>query len=128
MKNILIIFTLLMTLCCYTIPAKAQKAYEILNYIAIIDGHQATLQLADGYLLASKVTIRYKLGGQVFSPSLNELDAQGDLRFDAITEAKKYKDKMGSWIILKNLDEPHNSAQIKAVYWNGQVQKVIVFK
>lgn len=127
MKNTLIIFSLFISLYCST-SAQAQKAYDVINYKAIVYGNQTTLQLTDGYLLASKVIIRSKLGDQVYSPSANEPDARGDLRFDAIKSTGRYKDNKGSWITLKKLNEPDYPSQIKAVYWDGKVQKIVVFK
>ena len=125
MKNTLVILSLLISLCCTT-SAKAQKAYEIITYKATVYGRPATLQLADGYLLASKVIIRSKFGDQVYTPSAD--DAQGDLRFDVVKATGRYKDSKGSWLTLKKLDGPDYPSQLKAVYWDGKMQKVIVFK
>lgn len=127
MKNTLLILSLLITLGCTT-SAKAQKAYDMISYKSIIYGSQATLQLADGYLLASKVTIRSKFGDQVFAPSANEPDARGDLRFASVKSNGRYKDNTGSWLTLKKLNDPEYPAQIKAVYWDGKMQKSVTFK
>lgn len=119
---------LLFTLVSAGNSARAQKAYDILSYKATIKGNQATLQLADGYLLASKLIIRSKFGEQVFAPSADEQDAQGDLRFDAVKGIGKYKDNKGSWLTLKKIAGPKYPAQLQAIYWDGKVQKTFIFK
>ncbi|GAA4328826.1 hypothetical protein GCM10023149_33020 [Mucilaginibacter gynuensis] len=63
----------------------------MISYKTTIAGKATTLQLADGYLLASKVKILSKLGNQEFSPSADEPDAKGDLRFDPVN-SKNNKD------------------------------------
>ena len=52
-------YTCLLILIGLTLPmqAQAQKAYDILAYRADMYGNQAKLELADGYLLASKITM-----------------------------------------------------------------------
>ena len=108
--------------------AQAQKAYDNITYKTTIYGNRTTLQLADGYLLASKITIHSKFGDQVFACSANEPDDQGDLRFDAVKGTGKYKDNKGSWLTLKKLAGQQYPSQIKAVYWDGKMQSVMVFK
>jgi len=127
MKNSLTLVGIFIILCCAA-PAKAQKAYDIITFKTRIYGNPATLQLADGYLLASKVTVQSKSGYQVFTPSAAEADAQGDLRFDVATGTGKFKNIKGSWICLKKMNSPDYSSSIKAVYWDGKVQKTVVFK
>lgn len=126
MKNTLTILSLLIALC-YGTSVQAQKAYDIIRYKAIVYGNQTTLQLADGYLLASTVIIRSKFGDQVFSPSSVEPDAQGDLRFDAAKSTGRFKNNKRSWITLKKLNGQEYPSRIKAVYWDGKVQKAVVF-
>ena len=127
MKNTLIVLSLLITLGCTT-AARAQKAYDIISYQSMIYGNQATLQLADGYLLASKITIRSKFGNQVFAPSANEPDARGDFRFDPVKPTGRYKNNAGSWLTLKKFNDAKYPLQIKAVYWDGKIQKAVIFK
>ena len=127
MKHTLRLLCLVITLCC-AVPAKAQKAYTTITYRTSIDGNQATLQLTDGYLLASKVTIRSKFGNQVFSPAADEADAQGDFKLDASRGTGKFKHNSGSWLTLKKMNGPDYPTQIKAVYWDGKVQKTVIFK
>src|SRR5207244_4279733 len=104
MKNILRILSLLLIPLFYTTSVKAQKAYDMISYKAIIYGNQAKLQLADGYLLASKVTISSNFGDQVFSPSAAEPDARGDLRFDVVEATGRFKNSKGSWLKLKKMN------------------------
>jgi hypothetical protein len=126
MKNTLIILNLLIALCINS--AKAQKAYDIITYKTNIYGNQAILQLADGYLLASKVIIHSKFGNQEFAPSADEPDTKGDLRFDAIKGYGRFKDNKGSWLMLKKINGQVYPKQIKAVYWDGKMQKNVFFK
>ena len=122
-----------LTLLCFVVlygavPAKAQKAYDVIRYQTIINGSPATLQLADGYLLASKVTIYSKSGNQVFSPSAGEADAQGNLRFDLAMGTGRFKNNKLSWLTLKKMNIPEYASLIKAIYWDGKVQKTVIFK
>jgi hypothetical protein len=112
----------------YTTSVKAQKAYAMISYKAIIYGSQANLQLADGYILASKVTIFSKLGNQVFSPSASEPDSRGNLRFDVVEATGRLKNNKGSWLKLEKINGSAYPLQIKSVYWDSKVQKNIVFK
>jgi hypothetical protein len=107
--------------------SQAQKAYDLIKYQASIYGNKTTLQLADGYLLASKVTIHSRFGDQIFLPSADGPDTQGTLRFDAVKSAGRYKSNAGSWLTLKGLNKSTYPTQIKAIYWNGKVQKIIIF-
>ena len=125
MKYLSTIFGLLILLCC-TKPVQAQKAYDLISYQTTIYGNKMSLQLADGYLLASKVTIHSRSGDQVFSPSQGEPDAGGDLRFDPVKSTGRFKANKGSWLILKKLNGPVYPAQLGAVYWNGKTQQTIV--
>ncbi|RZJ87705.1 MAG: hypothetical protein EOO20_15430 [Chryseobacterium sp.] len=108
--------------------AKAQKAYDFITYRTTIYGDQTTLQLADGYLLASKITIRSKIGNQEFEPSSAEADDQGDLRFDAVKGTGRYKENKGSWLTVKNLNGAEYPSMLKAIYWDGKMQKTFIFK
>jgi hypothetical protein len=125
MKHTLIILNLLIALCINS--AKAQKAYDIITYKTNIYGDQAILQLADGYLLASKVIIRSEFGNQEFAPSTDEPDTSGDLRFDAIKGNGRFKHNKGSWLTLKKINGADYPKQIKAVYWDGKMQKKVLF-
>jgi hypothetical protein len=127
MKNTLIMLSLLFTLSCTTV-VKAQKAYDIIIYKTIIYGNKATLQLAEGYLLASKVIIRSNFGNKEFAPLTNEPDAYDQLRFDAVTATGRFKGIKGSWITLGKLNGPGYPSQIKGLYWDGKMRKVVVFK
>ncbi|TCD11008.1 hypothetical protein EZ449_05775 [Pedobacter frigidisoli] len=127
MKNPLLILILLVTLVCKN-PARAKKSYDLISYKSIIDGSQATLKLAYGYLLASKITIRTKVGEQVFTPLANEPDLHGELRFERAKSTRKHMGNSGSWLTLKKLNDAEYPSQIKAVYRDGKVQKVVVFK
>lgn len=128
MKNLFKILSFLLISCCCAPFAQAQKAYDISNYKATIYGNPTSLQLADGYLLASKVTIRSQQGNQVFAPSAAEPDARGELRFDPVKATGRYKNNRGSWLMLKKLNATDYPAQLKAVYWDGKVQTAVVFK
>ncbi|WP_457132153.1 hypothetical protein [Mucilaginibacter sp. UYNi724] len=112
----------------YLNPASAQKAYDLIKYQASVYGNKTTLQLADGYLLASKVTIHSKFGDQVFSPQANEPDNQGNLQLSFVKGGGRLKDNKGSWMLLKNLNGPEYPLQISAVYWDGKMKKAVVFK
>jgi hypothetical protein len=125
-KNTLTILGLLLTLFC-TLPAKAQKAYDMILYQGTIYGNQAVLKLADGYLLASKLSMSSKLDKQEFSPSAGEPDARGDLRFDAAKATGRFKDNKGSWILIKKIGGAEYPSRIMAVYWDGKMQKTFVF-
>ncbi len=127
MKNVSTFIGLLIVLCC-TDPAQAQKAYDLIKYQATVYGNKATLQLADGYILASKVTIHSKYGDQVFSPSADEPDVQGDLRFDAVKATGRFRNNKGSWLLLKKFNGTEYPSKLSAVYWDGKVQKVITFR
>ena len=126
MKNTLIVLSLLITLGCTT-AAKAQKAYDIISYKSIIYGNRATLQLADGYLLASRITIRSKFGKQVLAPLTSEPDVHGDLRFDLVESTSRYKNNFIPWLTLKSLNDAEYPLKIKAVYRDGKTQTVVVF-
>lgn len=126
-RNPLIVLSLLATLCGTT-SARAQKAYDIIHYQATVYGSVTTLELADGYLLASKVIMRSKFGNQVFSPSADEPDARGDLHFEPVKSTGRYKNNKGSWLTLKQLNVAQYPSRILAVYWDGKVQKTFVFK
>ena len=80
--------------------AQAQKAYDILAYRADMYGNQAKLELADGYLLASKITIQSRYGDQVFVANANEPNKKGDLKFNPIKSTGRYKSIKGSWVML----------------------------
>jgi hypothetical protein len=111
----------------YTLPAKAQKAYDMITYQGTIYGSKAILQLAEGYLLASKLSMSSKLGKQEFSPSAGEPDARGDLRFDAAKATGRFKDNKGSWILIKKIGGAEYPSRIMAAYWDGKIQKIFVF-
>ena len=108
--------------------AHAQKAYDILSYSANIYGSQIRLELCDGYLLASKITINSRYGDQVFVANDNEPNKKGDLRFDRIKSTGRYKAIKGSWVTLNGLYLTDHSSKINAIYWDGKIQKRIVFK
>jgi hypothetical protein len=127
MRNTLITISLLITFCS-TNSAQAQKAYDVISYKAVLQGSTTSLQLADGYLLGSKVTIRSKYGNQVFVPSANEPDRNGKLRFDPVKGTGKHKSKIGSWLIISGLNGVDYPIHIKAVYWDGKIQTPIIFK
>jgi hypothetical protein len=127
MKNAFTVICLLITLCCIT-SARAQKAYDFIKYQGTIDGNKTTLQLADGYLLASKLTIYSKFEDQVFSPLTDEPDIRGDWRFDAVKLTGSHKNNGGTWLILKGLNKPEYPSQIMAIYRDGKVQKKVFFK
>ena len=122
------LFVILVMLLQAGNSAKAQKAYDRIIYKAVIYGNPTTLQLADGYLLASKVTIRSKYGDQVFTTANNAPDNQGDLKFDIAKSTGKYKKSAGSWLTIKGVDVPEYPSRLKAVYWDGKVLKSFVFK
>lgn len=127
MKKAILIFSLFVLI--YGISsAQAQMAYDNITYKTTIYGDRTTLQLADGYLLASKITIHSKFGDQVFASTANEPDDQGDLRFDAVKGTGSYKDNKGSWLMLKKLTGQQYSSQIKAIYWDGKMKNMLVFK
>jgi len=125
-KKTLTTLSLLLTLFCI-LPAKAQKAYDMITYQATFYGNKAVLKLAGGYLLASKLSIRSKLGTQEFLPPGGEPDARGDLRFDAAQATGRFKDNKGSWVLIKKIDGPEYPSRIMAIYWDGKMQKTFVF-
>ena len=127
MKKAFSLFMFLILMCGIK-SAQAQKAYDFITYRTIIYGDQTTLQLADGYLLASKITIRSKIGNQEFAPSAAEADDQGDLRFDAVKGTGRYKENKGSWLTVKNLNGAEYPSMLKAIYWDGKMQKTFIFK
>lgn len=127
MKKVFIIINLLLSLC-WTGSAQAQKAYELIRYKGSIQGNRTTLLLADGYLPASKVTIYSKHGNQLFSPSTDGPDSQGELRFNAAASNKGNKKSAGSWLVLKGLDKYPYPSQIRAVYWDTKVRRAVVLR
>jgi hypothetical protein len=108
--------------------AEAQKAYDILSYNANIYGSKTKLELADGYLLASKITIQSREGNQVFAANANEPDKKGDLKFDPIKSTGRYKNIKGSWLMLNGINLINYPRKIIAIYWDGKMQKTVVFK
>ncbi|WP_374951047.1 hypothetical protein [Mucilaginibacter sp.] len=108
--------------------AHAQKAYDIIFYRANIYGDRTKLELADGYLIASKVTIHSQYGDQVFAANANEPNDKGDLKFDPEKGTGRYKDMTGSWIILNRSPSTNHPNKINAIYWDGKMQRKIVFK
>lgn len=123
-------YTCLLILVGLSLPmqAQAQKAYDILAYRADMYGNQAKLELADGYLLASNITIHSRYGDQVFVANANEPNKKGDLKFNQIKSTGRYKSIKGSWVMLNgvNLDAP--PSKIKAIYWDGKMHEKILFK
>jgi hypothetical protein len=113
---------------CLAIQAQAQKAYDILAYRADGYGTHTKLELADGYLLASKITIHTRYGDQVFVANANEPDKKGDLKFDPINSTGRYKSIKGSWVLLTGLNLNDKPSKIVAIYWDGKVQEKFVFK
>lgn len=126
MKNPLTLICLLFYLCSAK-PVIAQKAYDVIRYEALIYGRKTTLLLADGYLLASKISIHSNYGDEVFSPDSNEPDSQGYLRFIPVKGTGRYKNNEGSWVILKGLNSPEYPSKIKAVYWDGKMRITVGF-
>jgi hypothetical protein len=108
--------------------AYGQKAYDHVTYRATIYGNAAVLILADGYLLASKLTIHSKLGNQAFTPNANEADKNGNLQFNAVKSSGRFKNNKGPWFIISGLDQPNFPVQIKAIYWDGKIRKAVVFR
>ena len=108
--------------------AHAQKAYDILSYSANIYGSQIRLELCDGYLLASKITINSRYGDQVFVANANEPNKKGDLKFNPIKSTGRYKSIKGSWVMLNGVFFNARPSKIKAIYWDGKMHEKIVFK
>ncbi|MCJ8211341.1 hypothetical protein MUY27_16605 [Mucilaginibacter sp. RS28] len=127
MRNLLIGLKILFMMCL-AFPAHAQKAYDVFTYKAMISGTIARLELADGYLLASKVTLHSRSGDKIYAPTANEPNAAGELKFDLVKGTGHYKDDKGSWLLLKGLKPEGNSNKISAVFWNRKMQKAIVFR
>jgi hypothetical protein len=127
MRNVFIRITLLLALCTTT-PVFAQKAYDVIRYKAIISGQTAQLELADGYLLASKVTIRSANGNLMFTSTADAPDEKGKLRLDQVSGSGRNNNVPQSWLVLEGLSGHGYPPVIKATYWNGKMQRTIAFK
>jgi hypothetical protein len=127
MRNVSIRIALLLLLCTTT-PVFAQKAYDVIRYKAMISGHTAILELADGYLLASKVIIGSTNGNRKFASTADVPDEQGKLRLDQVNESGKNNNVTQSWLVLEGLSGHGYPPVIKATYWSGKMQRTIAFK
>jgi hypothetical protein len=127
MRSTIIITSLLITLWCTNL-AQAQKAYDLISYKAVLHGSTASLQLADGYLFGSTMTMRSKYGNQIFTASANEPDENGKLRFDPVKGTGKHIVKTGSWLIISGFNGVDYPLHIKAIYWDGKMRIPIIFK
>jgi hypothetical protein len=127
MRNVFFRITLLLALCTTT-PVFAQKAYDVIRYKAMISGHTATLELADGYLLASKVIIRSANGNLVFTSMADAADEKGNLRLDQVSGSGRINNFAQSWLVLEGLNGHGYPPVIKATSWNGKMQRTVVFK
>lgn len=83
---------------CFGLQAHAQKAYDIISYKVDIYGSPGKLEVADGYLLASKVTIHSSYGDQIFAADANEPNDKGELKFHPEKGTGRYKNITGSWL------------------------------
>lgn len=127
MRDLGIGLKILFIICCTSV-AHAQKAYDVFAYKATVGGSVVKLELAEGYLLASKVTFHSRFGDQVYAPNENEPNAAGDLKLDLVKGTGCYKGDTGSWLLLKGLRLASNAKKISAVFWNGKIQKPIIFR
>ncbi|WP_129714824.1 hypothetical protein [Pedobacter sp. SYP-B3415] len=105
----------------------AQKAYDTIHYLGRVEGYRAQLELADGYLLASRITFNTKRGIRVFKAMAHEADKQGKLRFVETKPRQGGGEKTALWVELRNLDADRYSPKISAVYWNGTKLIPLVF-
>lgn len=106
----------------------AQKAYEMVEYNSTVNGMVVKLSLADGYLVASKITLISKnKKASIFNPENGVADNNGKLKFIPYTAPLK---PTKAHFILSGLQDSFSiiPLTISGKYNDGNKQYSLIFK
>ena len=86
----------------------AQKAYETEHYAGKLNGKSIKLELANGYIGACQIILRYtgKSKPTVFIPDMGVADEHNQLTFHAIAQNRQ------DYFILSNMQELYEQAPV----------------
>lgn len=106
----------------------AQKAYETVEYTGTANGMMVKLSLADGYLVASKITLITKNNNaKIFIAKNGVADTSGRLKFIHYTAPLK---PSKPYFLLSGLQDSFNLVPltISGKYYDGKNQYPIILK
>lgn len=110
------------------ITSFAQKAYEMVEYNSTVNGMVVKLSLADGYLVASKITLISKnKKASIFNPENGVADNNGKLKFIPYTAPLK---PAKPYFFLSGLRDSFGviPLTISGKYYDGNKQYSLIFK
>jgi len=121
------VLKLLILMVMLPLLSMAQKAYETVSYKGELNRQKIRLNLANGYIGASAIIIRFNSKSIQFTPEMGSANADGRLRFNRL---KNSDHPSTDYFILDNMADAYETLPlvIKGQYYHNGKKINIKFR